>query len=118
MSQDLLSGGAAGRRNGPGKVYIMKDNGQFKIGCSIDPERRLKEIQRQTGHGNTELIAYYDAKEMNKAETEAQQAVIAIGLVKVAQNATDWFNNPLGHRDESIAAAVKNAVEYNYCKIF
>lgn len=76
---------AAGRRNSPGHVYIMRDGQQFKIGCSQDPEIRLQQIQRQPGREATTLLHYFMANEMNGAETAAQQRVIQnLGLRKIA----------------------------------
>lgn len=110
MDRNVIYGGAAGSAFGPGNVYIMKNEDQYKIGCSNDPDRRLGEIQRQPGYANTELVDFYRANEMNRAETEAQRAAMGIGLVKAEQNATDWFNNPHGVTESQCKGAVRNAV--------
>lgn len=67
------SGGAAGSAEGKGYVYCMKDGDQFKIGCSKDPDDRIKKIQAMSGRKDTELLFMVKADEMREAESEAQR---------------------------------------------
>lgn len=102
-------GGAAGRWKGEGSVYVMQDDDQYKIGCSIDPDRRLGEIKRD--RPDAQLVFDTSAKEMNTAETAAQTAVQdQLGMEKAARNATDWFNNPQGATTEEVKNVVQEAV--------
>ena len=104
----------AGRRSGEGCVYVMNVGNNYKIGCtSRDPNARLKEIQRSEGNNNITLVGSVKANEMNGAETAAQQAAIASGLVKDSSRggATDWFIGSL--TPQQVLAVVRPAV-YNH----
>lgn len=109
QNEELAFG--SGCAKGPGYVYVMKNEDQYKIGYSRDPDKRLEQIQHEPGRRNTKLLKSYPANEMNRAETAAQEAVKKIGMVKVTQNATDWFNNPGGVTDNQVMEAVRKAVE-------
>ncbi len=105
---------AAGRWKGLGRVYVMTDGSNYKIGCtSRDPNDRLKEIKRDEGNDAITLVDSVKANEMNGAETAAQVAVKAKGLVKdpARGGATDWFIGSL--TPEQVLNAVKPAV-YNH----
>ncbi|CAB4019836.1 Hypothetical predicted protein [Paramuricea clavata] len=109
---------AAGSAFGPGCVYVMSythyRTNYYKIGCtSRDPNLRLKEIQRSEGNPAIMLVGFVNANEMNGAETAAQQAVIANGLVKdpARGGATDWFIGSL--TPQQVLDVVRRAV-YNY----
>jgi hypothetical protein len=106
--------GGAGRWSGEGCVYVMNDGNNYKIGCtSKDPNARLKEIQRSEGNNNITLVGSVKANEMRGAETAAQQAAIASGLVKDSSRggATDWFIGSL--TPQQVLAVVRPAV-YNH----
>ncbi len=106
---------ASGRWKGPGCVYVMTymEDGTtyYKIGyTSRDPKDRLKEIQRDEGNDAITLVGSVKANEMNRAETAAQEAVKAKGLVKdpARGTATDWFKGSLTPAE--VLDAVRNAV--------
>lgn len=109
MGESDISGGAMGRYFGKGKVYIMR-NGQskYKIGCSGDPARRLKEIQRE--RPNVKLLSTTKATEMNGAETAAQKANIKNGSKRATKVASDWFIKPKRKSWDQIINTTKNAV--------
>jgi hypothetical protein len=88
----------------------------YKIGCtSRDPNLRLQEIQRSERKlGNLAaitLIGSVNANEMNGAETAAQQAAIANGLVRdpARGGATDWFFGLL--TPQQVLDVVRQAVD-------
>ena len=108
-------GGAAGRWNGPGRVYEMmyseNENNYYKIGCAKDPNTRLQEIQKHEGNYNISLINSVKANQMNGAETAAQNAAVSrLGLVKDPSRggATDWFMGAA--TPEQVLGAIRPAV--------
>ena len=116
IMDDVARGVAAGSAFGEGCVYVMTyTRGRttyYKIGCtSRDPKVRLKEIQRNEGIDAITLVDSVPAKEMNGAETAAQEAVKAIGLRKdpARGGATDWFIGSLTSAE--VFEAVKRAVK-------
>ena len=78
---------------------------------SRDPNLRLQEIQRSEGNPAITLIGSVNANEMNGAETAAQQAAIANGLVKdpARGGATDWFIGSL--TPQQVLDVVREAVD-------
>lgn len=53
--------------DGPGHIYLMKDTqNRYKIGLSIDPERRLQQMKRK--NGEVYLIHTFPADNMAQAE--------------------------------------------------
>ena len=108
---------ASGSAFGLGCVYVMSYTHYrtyYKIGCtSRDPNLRLQEIQRSEGNPAIMLVGFVKANEMNGAETAAQQAAIANGLVKdpARGGATDWFIGSLA--PQQVLAVVRQAV-YNH----
>ena len=111
---DVARGVAAGSAFGEGRVYVMtykKDRTKYyKIGCSKDPDARLKQIRSHESNYAISLVGSVKANEMNRAETAAQEAVKAIGLVKdrARGTATDWFIGSL--TSAQVLDAVRNAV--------
>jgi predicted GIY-YIG superfamily endonuclease len=90
------TGGSAGRWNGKGNVYIMKNGRkEVKIGCSKKPKQRLKQVRKTERNKNIKLMSSYKVpKKMRDAETAAQRDVKSkLGLKKSTSRggATDWF---------------------------
>ena len=110
-------GGGAGRWFGEGYVYVMREGNNFKIGYSGYPEIRLTQIRGQENNDNIELVKYFEAGEMNRAETAAQDAIKEkLELVKNRERgrATDWFVGNDNVTLEEICKVVEDAVmEHN-----
>ncbi|CAB3996667.1 Hypothetical predicted protein [Paramuricea clavata] len=112
-------GGGAGRWNGEGRVYLMRQKarrkGNYKIGCSDDPTKRLREIQKTERNKNIKLLRSVKANKMRDAETAAQEAVKKLGLKKDSSRgrATDWFEGSSRHSQEEIETVIRNAVYRN-----
>ena len=114
-----IIGGGAGRWNDEGRVYLMhqkvKGKENYKIGCSEDPTKRLREIQRTERNKTIKLLRSVKANKMRDAETAAQEAVKKIGLKKDSSRgrATDWFEGSPRHSQEEIETIIRNAVYRN-----
>ena len=114
-------GGAAGRWNGKGYVYVMKQkkNGRktYKIGCSRKPKIRLQQIKRTEENDEIKILMTVQAKRMRDAETAAQKAVKKIGLEEDPSrgDATDWFviSSSSPSSEEIITAVRKAVLKYN-----
>jgi hypothetical protein len=113
-------GGAAGRWNGRGHVYVMKNRKRgMKIGCSKNPKRRLQQVKRTERNKKIKLIFSYEVpQKMRDAETAAQRAVKSkLGLTKSTSRggATDWFR-PSRVSEKKVRATVRNAVRKHNAK--
>lgn len=65
-----------GRRGGPGYVYYARfDSGIVKIGCSIDPLKRLQKLVGQKSHLRHKLVSafYYPVEDRIAGEREAHE---------------------------------------------
>lgn len=109
MGNRLRKGGAMGRHHGRGKIYIMKSGSRtYKIGCSKDPNRRLREIKRQKPRAK--LYKTFKAREMNRAESAAQRANLRMGSKKAKKGPTDWFTKERRKPWKDVAKTTANAV--------
>lgn len=72
-----------------GYVYLIRvvDHGAYKIGCSVDPARRLPEIQRNLDV-KLELVVRVYADNYENAEFHMQQKYQRYRLSR------DWFALP------------------------
>lgn len=94
---------------GPGKVYVMKDGDQFKVGASTDPGRRLHEVR--ANHPGAEIIHRVVTSDKGSGERAAQGAVQhQLGMKKVDGAQSDWYTNPQGARTHKVTGVVDKAV--------
>lgn len=84
-----------------GKVYLMKtDDSRYKIGVSIKPKRRLKEVQ--TGNPNVvEIAAEYETEIPYKIETVLHNRFSA------QKENGEWYNLSLNEEIEFVSMCEK-----------
>ena len=74
-----------------GFIYIFQDNHGYKVGCSSDPDRRIRELR--TGNIHLSQVTRFRVTEKLEAERKAHeelfdtQGIVHLGL--------EWFNGPL-----------------------
>ena len=107
--------GASGRWNRKGYAYVFRDRkkagGDYKIGSSTDPKRRLRQIRNSKRNWNIDLLGSYKSNKMRDAEGRAQRAVKKAGMKKVPTQggATDWYKER-GFSPKRVKNIVANAV--------
>ena len=85
-------GGGRGARGRVGYIYIIQDGNQnrYKVGATIDPNRRLPELRRELNNQGLHIKYKKQVNNMKAAENDAHQHLKQNGTIQ-QEGTSEWF---------------------------